>query len=633
VDLRGAALGATVALSTWLIWQTGMLQPLQANSLIWLIQFRNEPWVLERRGTRLELGQGEAPSQVVLLSHDQAGYEAVHRSSECAVLAQAIRRLHGGGAQLVLAPVPLLDVSAEQPEPIRQLVQRNRRDLPLLQTAARAGKVVWVAPPMERLPPEAQALLREGKAVGSMDRIRYFAPGLPVFERGGNRESPALAAVQSLGTRPQDTQRQRLLITDFYGEQPGEAFTRVPLGAVLTGKPFYLVGAHHTVREEFLLQQQRVPPRLVPPQQLLKGNIVILPFWGPDTYATPIGRMDPQELIAHQLASLLRGDTIRMPPPGWVLGVLMVLGMVSGHLCLRRAPVQAWWTAVLIALLVWLSSIGLFLVARLWFDPLLSVLSVAGTALLVSQLTFASESAERARQRALLQRLVAPEVAEQLLEDFETRLQAGGMRSQIAVLFADIRHFTRFAETHTPEQVIERLNRLLGVLTETLHAHRGILDKYTGDGLMAIFAVHLLPQPESEEQLICRVVRAAIAMQHALQSVEPAGDSALGMGIGIHFGEAVLGLLGSHAQFNYTAVGRTVVIAARLQALAAAGEIVLSEPVYEVARAAGIVPDLPPETVQLKGMSAPCVVYRLHVPDKASEPSPSVLHAEERVKL
>lgn len=79
----------------------------------------------------------------------------------------------------------------------------------------------------------------------------------------------------------------------------------------------------------------------------------------------------------------------------------------------------------LLALVVWLGSIALFIGAHLWFDPLLPLLSVALTALLVSQLTFVSESAERARHRALLQRLVAPAVVEQLLENFEARLGTG----------------------------------------------------------------------------------------------------------------------------------------------------------------------------------------------------------------
>ncbi|GBC92895.1 Adenylate cyclase 2 [bacterium HR15] len=612
LDMRGAAVGITVALFTGLVWQMGLLQPLQASSLAWLIQFRNEPWVLQRKGVSVDLWQSEATRRVVLLGYDQDGYAALGQDSECAVLARAIRQLHAWRVRVILAPLPLLEAEPGQSEPFQRLAQRNRRDLNLLRKAAHeAGNVVWIVPAASRLPKEAQQLLSAGRAVGAMARIRYFAPGLPAIERDKRTVAPALAAMHLLDIRDNAPSSERFLLTDFYGEQTGEAFVRAPISCILKGKPFYWTGARRVVRDEFLVEREQLAPQPILPRQLLADRIAILPALQPDLYLTPVGRMDGQELIAHQLASLLHGTIIRTPSPGWILLALLLMGLISGHLCLRRAPIEAWWTAIVIAIIIWLGSIGLFVGGHIWFDPFLPLLSVALTALMVSQLTFVSESAERARHRALLQRLVAPAVAEQLLEDFEARLRTGGMRSSIGVLFADIRNFTPFAEAHTPEQVVERLNRYLGILTETLHAHQGILDKYTGDGLMAIFASHLLPEPETEEQLICRAVRAAIAMQHALLQLNRSSDPPLGMGIGLHFGEAVLGLLGGATQFNYTAVGRTVVIAARLQALARAGEIVMSEVVYQVAHKAGILHELSPETVQLKGMTAPFIVYRL----------------------
>ncbi|MCS7064662.1 MAG: adenylate/guanylate cyclase domain-containing protein, partial [Fimbriimonadales bacterium] len=585
LDMRGAAIGMAVALLAWLVWQTGVLQPLQASSLFWLIRFRNEPLVLQRKGASVELMQSEATRRVVRLNYDQQGYAALAEGSECAVLARVIRQLHTWRARLILAPLPLLTTEPGQAEPLQRFVQRNQRDLHLLEKAVReAGNVVWIVPTTSRPSAEAQRLLSAGRAMGVMAHVRYFAPGLPVIEHDRRTVAPALAAMHALGIGVNVPTRERFILTDFYGEQPGQVFEPMPLSSILNGKPFYWTETRRVLRGEFVVERERIATQPTPPQQLFAGQIVILPSLQPDLYSTPIGRMEGQELIAHQLTSLLQGATIKTPAARWVLLALLLLGVVVGHLCLRRAPVEAWWTAILMALVVWLGSIGLFLDRHLWFDPLLPLLSVALTALLVSQLTFASESAERARHRALLQRLVAPAVVEQLLGDFETRLNPGGIRCRIGVLFADIRNFTHFAETRTPEQVVEQLNRYLGALTETLHAHHGILDKYTGDGLMAIFAAHLLPEPESEEQLICRAVRTAIAMQYALRqlgnSSDAPSDTPLGIGIGLHFGEAVLGLLGSPAQFNYTAVGRTVVIAARLQALAAAGEIVMSEVVY-----------------------------------------------------
>ncbi len=630
LDLRGAAIGVTIGLLTWLVWQSGVLMPLQANSLIWLIRFRNEPWVQERRGMSLALGQTQASSRIVLLQHDQQSYAAIEKRSECAVLAQAIRQLRVWRARLLLVPIPLLAAGGADSEPARRVAQRNRRDLNLLMAAAReAGNVVWVVPSAQRLPPEARSLIRTGKAVGSLERVRYLAPALPVLERSRRFEAPPLAALQLIDRRAYERLQVRFVPTEFYGDQPGEVFLQVPLACVLTRPPLYWLVQRRTERDG-LLTERTFDVQAMPTHQLFENRIVLLPYPLPELYQTPIGRMDAQQLMAHQLASLLDGHTGRGLSAGWVGLVLLALGLISGSLCLRRTPLEAWWIALLIALVVWLFSLALFLVERIWLDPLLPVLSVALTVLLVSQMAFVSESAERARHRALLQRLVAPEVAEQLLEDIAERLSPGGQRCRVGVLFADIRNFTRFAETHTSEQVIERLNRYLSALTDALHAHQGILDKYTGDGLMALFAAHLLPEPESDTELICRSVRAAIAMQHALQqvAVDSSAGAPLGIGIGLHFGEAVLGLLGSPHQFNYTAVGGTVVIAARLQALAAAGEIVMSEVVYRAAREAGVVPDLPPETVQLKGMTAPFVIYRLRAP------APSLpLFAAERAAL
>ncbi len=607
LDLRGTAIGLVVACLTWLIWQTGVLLPFQANSLIWFIRFRNEPLVQARRGISFTLEQAQSVDAVVLLHHDPQSYAEMDRRSECAVLAQAIRQLSVWRARPLLVPMPLLKSGSADPQITLRVAQRNRRDLDLLVSAARhAGNVVWIVPSATPLPAEAEPLVRAGKAVSTLQRIHYLTPGLPAMERSRHTESPALVALKQLDHHSHSQLSERLILTDFHSDQPGEAFLQVPLAWVLTNQPRYWTTQQHLARDELLLKRT-FEVQSVPTRQLFENRVVLLPFSLPELYQTPIGRMDAQQLIAHQLASLLSGQMVRGLPAGWVGLILLMLGLLGGALCQRRTPLEAGWITILIALVTGLFSLALFLTTRIWFDPLLPILSVALTALLVSQLAFVSESAERARHRDLLQRLVAPAVADQLLEDIEARLNPSGRRCAVGVLFADIRNFTRFAETHTPEQVIQQLNCYLSALTNALHAHHGILDKYTGDGLMALFVSHLLPEPETESGLICRSVRTALAMQHAVQQLHRASDTPsdvpLSVGIGLHFGEAVLGLLGSPAQFNYTAVGGTVVIAARLQTLAAAGEIVMSEVVYRTAREAGIVPELLPETAQLKGVT------------------------------
>ena len=197
------------------------------------------------------------------------------------------------------------------------------------------------------------------------------------------------------------------------------------------------------------------------------------------------------------------------------------------------------------------------------------------------------------------------------------------------MLFADVRNFSHFAETHTPEQVIEAINSYMTALPHALHDHRGLLDKYTGDGLMALFR----PQEDTDRPaslpggnhadtagnrvLVARAVSAALAMRDAAQmlSRQRAGEgkNPLEIGIGLHFGEAVCGLVGNPVhQINYTALGHTVVVSARLQATAGGGEVVVSEDVYQAVADLFTVEARAP--VSVKGVSAPVRPYHVLAP-------------------
>jgi adenylate cyclase len=209
---------------------------------------------------------------------------------------------------------------------------------------------------------------------------------------------------------------------------------------------------------------------------------------------------------------------------------------------------------------------------------------------------------------------------ELLRRDPERPLNLGGERRQVCVLFADVRNFTGFAETHTPEQVIEAVNRYMTALTHVLHAHRGILDKYTGDGLMALFrddalaATALVGEHERRRALVTQAVQAALDMQAAVQNLsrERAAENlpALGVGIGLHFGEAVVGLVGNPVHIiNYTALGHAVVVAARLQGVAGPGEVVVSETVHQVVAGRFTVEARDP--IPVKGLSVPVRPYRV----------------------
>ncbi|MFP3855169.1 MAG: adenylate/guanylate cyclase domain-containing protein [Anaerolineales bacterium] len=180
--------------------------------------------------------------------------------------------------------------------------------------------------------------------------------------------------------------------------------------------------------------------------------------------------------------------------------------------------------------------------------------------------------------RQVLNRYVAEDVAEVILKDPERHLKLGGEIRLVTVLFADIRGFSRFTEKHSASDVIASLNAIFQALSDVVFANRGTFDKYLGDGLMTFYGA-----PVSEGDDAQRALDSAVEMQRRFKELrrEREGFEKLGLGIGLHSGEAVVGNIGSNEVMDYTVVGDVVNIAKRLQERAAGGQILMSESTYE----------------------------------------------------
>jgi class 3 adenylate cyclase len=196
-------------------------------------------------------------------------------------------------------------------------------------------------------------------------------------------------------------------------------------------------------------------------------------------------------------------------------------------------------------------------------------------------------------------RYVSHQVAELILEAPDEYLSTlKGRRMDVTVLFADIRGFTPLSEKLAPEEVVALLNDYLTHMTEVIFRHEGTLDKFLGDGLMAVFGA-----PVSQSDCTLNAVRAALEMRTRLQDFNLArqigGQAPVRVGIGINFGEAVVGNIGSRERMDYTVIGDTVNVAQRIQAGASSGQIVLAEDAYR--RVAERVEARPLGRFQLKG--------------------------------
>lgn len=178
-----------------------------------------------------------------------------------------------------------------------------------------------------------------------------------------------------------------------------------------------------------------------------------------------------------------------------------------------------------------------------------------------------------------------------------------GEQRRIAVVFSDIRGFTAYSETHEPATVVAMLNALLGAQAEVIARHGGDIDKFVGDEVMTRF---------SGPDMTRRAVRAAVGMVAAVETLNRArGDAICRIGVGVNVGEAILGAMGAEVRMDFTAIGNTVNVAARLCSAAGPGEVLVTRDVQrELADDAELAFEaLAP--MRLKGMSDAIDVYRV----------------------
>ncbi|MGE0129876.1 MAG: adenylate/guanylate cyclase domain-containing protein [Blastocatellales bacterium] len=182
---------------------------------------------------------------------------------------------------------------------------------------------------------------------------------------------------------------------------------------------------------------------------------------------------------------------------------------------------------------------------------------------------------KQAQARSRFERFLPRQVVDQILHSPEG-VRLGGVRQKVTCLFADIRSFTTLSETSTPELIVNLLNQYFSTISEIIFKHGGTLDKYIGDGLMALFGA-----PYAGELDAVKAVRAAIEMQRSMiafnERLRAESLPPIEIGIGINTGHAIVGYIGSETRLDYTAIGDTINTAARLEGIAQPGQIVISE--------------------------------------------------------
>ena len=226
----------------------------------------------------------------------------------------------------------------------------------------------------------------------------------------------------------------------------------------------------------------------------------------------------------------------------------------------------------------------------------------------IAKAHFAEAARREAVARANFERFFAPGVAARIAAQ-RSGARPGGERRAVTVLYSDVRGFTGLAESLPPEAVAEQLSEYFAAMVELVFEHGGTLDKFIGDALLALWGAPLASADDPD-----RALAAARAMQRTLGQLNStwtrSGRPELGVGIGLHHGEAFAGTIGSPRRLEYTVIGDVVNVAARLCDMAAAGEIVLSQQVRErlTQDTSGV--HWRRDALQLKGRQDAVVAYR-----------------------
>ena len=185
------------------------------------------------------------------------------------------------------------------------------------------------------------------------------------------------------------------------------------------------------------------------------------------------------------------------------------------------------------------------------------------------------ELSRRVVERQALERFLSSSIVEKILANPD-QVHLGGENQTVTILFADVRGFTRMSEKMEPQEVVELLNEYFTEMTDLVFENGGTLDKYLGDGLMAVFGAPLTKPDDA-----VRAVKTAVEMQKALDRLnrdwEASGQRSLKIGLGINTGPVTAGNIGSARRMDYTVIGDAVNIASRLCANAAGGQILISE--------------------------------------------------------
>lgn len=345
-------------------------------------------------------------------------------------------------------------------------------------------------------------------------------------------------------------------------------------------------------------------------QAQVGGKIVLIGTSAPgllDIRATPLSSSTAGvEVHAEALEQIISG--VFLTRPDWAVGAerwAMIFAALALIIIMPSAGPA--WCAVLGGIIVICTVAGswfAFANKGYLFDPVYPVLGASFVYLTVSGMLFLTAERERRVVRRAFAQYLSPAMVEQLAEDPDA-LQLGGEDKELTLLFSDVRGFTTISESLSPQELTRLMNGFLTPMSDTLMEHGATIDKYIGDAIMAFWNA-----PLDVEDHAAKACEAALAMISRLEDVRRDTGHDLRIGVGLNTGNCSVGNFGSTQRFNYSVLGDTVNLAARIEGLTKGYgvELLVGE---KTAQAAGEFAFLEADLIRVVGKKTPERIFAL----------------------
>ena len=316
--------------------------------------------------------------------------------------------------------------------------------------------------------------------------------------------------------------------------------------------------------------------------------------------ATPSGLLEPHKIQAALAESILIQDSPYIPDYSFVVEFLIfIAGVVLIWVCLHVFGITLGLVSA-ISILLLTASYGFYTISNaVLIDVTWALISQFITATVAFYLRFREQYKLRQQIKKQFEHYLDPRQVKALQKD-PSLLKLGGEKRVCTYLFTDVRGFTAMSEHMDPERVTQIMNRALTIQSDAVKKYGGMVDKYIGDAMMAIFNAPLDLQDHEKAAVLCA---------QEIQKEFRESDIGVSIGIGLNTGEAVIGNLGSSTRFDYTAIGSAVNIAARCESSckAVGVDLIIAEP---TAIASGMTFKVL-EPIEAKGITEPLKIYTL----------------------